>query len=127
MFTGEFREYQEDIIEELLEQLKEHCTTTMSLPPGWGKTMASMFLSWRLGLRSIVIIPLDKVLDGWIATCKKFLPDFIVWVVGRGPCPDNVDIILCMDRRFKNISKEIIPTIGTLIADEVHMLCSIQE
>lgn len=124
-FVGEFREYQDEIIDELWEQLKEYYTTTLSLPPGWGKTMASIYLAWKLGLRTIVIIPLDKVLDGWRTTCKKFLPSFKIWVVGEGKCPKDVDIILCMDGRFKKIPEKIVPTIGTVIADEIHMLCSI--
>ena len=124
-FVGEFRDYQEDIIEELWDQLAEHCTTTMSLPPGWGKTMASSYLGWRLGLRMIVFIPLVTLIPSWKTTFRTFLPGFKVWVVGEGSCSDDVDIILCMDGRFANIPKKIIPTIGTMIVDEAHMLCTI--
>lgn len=124
-FVGEFRDYQEDIIRELLEQLEDHCTTTLGLPPGWGKTMAGIFLAWRLGLRACVLMSLSKVLEGWIQTCKKFIPSLKVWVANSyEDCPEDVDVILCMDGRFSSISPHIIPTIGTLIVDEVHLLCT---
>lgn len=124
-FHGEFRDYQEDIIEELLQQLNEHCSTTLGLPPGWGKTMAGIFLAWRLGLRTLVLMSLTKVLEGWVETCRKFLPGFKIWIVGSGtPCPPDVDVILCMDKRFNQIPEEILPTIGTFIADEFHLLCT---
>lgn len=48
-FRGEFRGYQEEIIEELLQQVNKYLSTTLGLPPGWGKTMAGIFLGWRLG------------------------------------------------------------------------------
>lgn len=124
-FVGNFRDYQEDIMHELLAQIDEYATTTLSLPPGWGKTMAGIFLSWRLGLRTCVMMSLTKVLEGWIKTCDKFLPGFKVWVANSNEdCPEDIDIILCMDGRFSSISPHIIPTIGTLIVDEVHLLCT---
>lgn len=123
-FNEPFRDYQGEVINDLLEQLGHYCTTTLGLPPGWGKTMASIFIGWRVGLRICVIIPLLLVLDGWRETCRKFMPYFKTWVVGEGSCPEDVDIILCMDERFIHIPKHIIPTIGTLIVDEVHMLCT---
>lgn len=124
-FFGKFRDYQEEIIETLLQQINEYSSTTLGLPPGWGKTMAGIFLAWRLGLRALILMSLTKVLEGWVETCRKFIPNFKVWIVGSGtPCPPDVDIILCMDKRFEQIPKEILPTIGTFIADEFHLLCT---
>lgn len=123
-FVGEFREYQEDIIEEALDFLKEFCTVTLSLPPGWGKTMASLYLSWKLGLRTIVLLSIKTLLPSWKESISKFLPNFRVWVVGE-KYVKNPDIILCMDKRVKKIPEDLLSTIGTLICDEVHLLCSI--
>jgi superfamily II DNA or RNA helicase len=123
-FIGTFRDYQTDVIEELLEQLNKYSTTSMGLPPGWGKTMGSLYLGWRLGLRICIVFSLGQVLKGWKKTCSTFTPFFKVWVVGEGDCPDDVDIILCMSKRFKYIPNIIKNSIGTLILDEVHMLCT---
>lgn len=123
-FVGEFRDYQTDVINQLLDQLEEHFTTTLGLFPGWGKTMGTSYLMWRLGLRTIIFSPLKKVTDGWKKTFETFLPHFVVWVVGEGPCPENVDIILCPDRQFEKIPVSMRSTIGTLVADEAHMLCT---
>ena len=124
-FVGELRDYQVEIYDELLEQLKTHSTTTVGLPPGWGKTMAAIRLGLRLGLRMIVIIPLAKVMDSWIPSVEKFAPNFKYWVASNNSeCPEDVDIILTMDGQFKHIPKEIIATVGTVIVDEAHILCT---
>lgn len=124
-FIGVFREYQGDIINELLEHLNQYCSTTVGLPPGWGKTMAGIFLSWRLGLRTLIMMSLAIVLKGWITTCRTFIPHFKFWVVVSGEeCPEDVDVILCMDERFKHIPKHIVSTVGTLIVDEAHLMCT---
>jgi len=124
-FIGEFRDYQEPIIQEILEQIDENFTSTFGLPPGWGKTMGGIFCGWRLGLRICVIVPLINVLEGFMTTCQKFVPHLKLWIVGSNHnCPDDVDIILCMDGRFSDIPLHIKNSIGTLILDEVHLLCS---
>lgn len=123
-FHGEFRDYQEEVIEELLEFLDEFRSVTLGLPPGWGKTMAAIYLAWRLGLRVLIVVPLITVLSGWGETCSKFMKGFKVWISGVGKCPDDVDIILSMDGQVSKIPQEIKSTIGTVIFDEMHMLCS---
>ena len=123
-FCGEFRDYQPNIINDFLHNLEEFFTTTIGVFPGWGKTMAGSYLGWRAGLRMIILSPLTKVSRGWKTTFEIFLPDFKVWVVGEGPFFEDCDIILCMDGRFNQIPQYMVPTIGTVIADEMHILCT---
>lgn len=124
-FEGIFRDYQEQPIEEILELLNQYCTVTIGLPPGWGKTMAACYLSWRLGYRILVLMNLTEVLKGWIKSFGDYLPNFKLWIAGSNkPCPEDVDIILCMTGQFNKISPTIVRTIGTFIADEFHLLCT---
>lgn len=124
-FKGEFRDYQEEIIDQLLDDLDEHSSTTLGLPPGWGKTMAGIFLAWRLGYRVLIICSIKKVFDSWLETFKLFVPNFKVWLAcSKTKCPKDVDIILCMDGQFEHIPNKILRSVGTLIADEVHLLCT---
>ncbi len=121
----EFRDYQDDAVEQLIEFLRNKGTCTASLPPGWGKTVIGGYLAYRCGLRTLITYPLEKVQDGWITTLSTYFPDFKVWIVGQGKCPEDVDFILCMDKRIKKIPKRILKTIGVFIADEIHMMCSL--
>lgn len=124
-FNATFRDYQEAEIDKIFADLNRYGSTTLGFPPGWGKTMFGLFCIWRLGLRGIVLMSMIPVLNGWIESAKEFMPNFKVWVVdSRTECPEDVDIILCMDERFKYIPRHILPTIGTFIADEFHMLCT---
>lgn len=124
-FKGIFRDYQDQPMEEILELLNQYCTVTIGLPPGWGKTMAACYLSWRLGYRTLVLMNLTEVLKGWIKSFSDYLPNFKVWIAGSNrDCPEDVDIILCMTGQFNKINPEIIRTVGTFIADEFHLLCT---
>jgi len=124
-FNATFRDYQEAEIEKIFSDIEGCGSTTLGFPPGWGKTMFGLYCIWRLGLRGMVLMSLLPVLDGWIESIKEFMPDFNVWIVdSRSECPEDVDIILCMDERFKYIPKHILPTIGVFVADEFHMLCT---
>jgi hypothetical protein len=123
-FVGELRDYQAEAVEELLEQLNEHSTTTLGLPPGWGKTKTGIWLLLRLGLRGLIITSRITVVDGWIPSLQECAPDFTVWVVGEMDMPENPDIIVCMDQRVEHIPDEIIWSVGTLILDEMHLLCT---
>jgi len=123
-FTGEFRDYQTDIINELIGDLEEFFTTTIGVFPGWGKSMAALYLIWRLGYRGIVLIPTTKILDGWVKSREIFLKLFKVWIVGVNDYTPDCDIILCMIERVHLISYEILSTVGTLVIDEMHMMCT---
>lgn len=123
-FGVTFRDYQQEPMQEIMNYLDQYYTVTIAVYPGWGKTLAGMYLSIRLGLVTCIMMSLKSVLKGWATTSKMF-PGFKIWVVGGGkPCPEDVDIILCMDGRFEQIPEHIVTQIGTLIIDEVHLLCT---
>jgi hypothetical protein len=122
-FSAKFRDYQLEILPEILELLQQHNSVIIGLPPGWGKTIIATYLLWVLALLPIVIVKQDKVKDGWITTFKKAMPHARVWVVGENN-PAEYDIILCMNERLHYVPDRVKQQVGTLIIDEVHTLTS---
>lgn len=119
-FTGTFRDYQTEIIPEIIECLQKNNTVIIGLPPGWGKTIIAAYLIWMIGLMAVCITKQLKVNQGWVKTFQKVLPGMIVWNVGESARPEKFDIILCMNERTHLIPEYIKNQVGVLIVDEVH-------
>lgn len=132
-FTGTFRDYQTEIIPEIIECLQKNNSVIIGLPPGWGKTIIAAYLIWMIGLLPIVIIKQTKVYTGWQKTFQKVLPSAKIWCVGdkitnsslKSPKTFNdFDIILCMNERLNKIPQEIKKQVGVLIIDETHTIAT---
>ena len=126
-FTGTFRDYQIEIIPEIIECLQKNNTVIIGLPPGWGKTIIAAYLIWMIGLLPIVIVKQSKVYQGWQKTFKKVLPNARVWLVGDEPMPAKFDIILCMNERIHYISEKVRKEVGVLIVDETHTISTMSQ
>lgn len=126
-FTGTFRDYQTEVIPEIIECLQKNNTVIIGLPPGWGKTIIAAYLIWMIGLMAVVIVKQSKVYDSWQKTFKKVLPSARVWLVGDEPMPPNFDIILCMNERIHYIPERIRVQVGVLIVDEVHTVSTMSQ
>lgn len=123
-FIGSFRDYQVEIIPEIIECLNRNKSVIIGLPPGWGKTIIAAYIIQMIGLMALVVVKQSKVYEGWKKTFKKVLPGMIVWCVGDEKIPDKFDIILCMNERIDKIPLFIRIKVGTAVYDETHTLCT---
>lgn len=126
-FTGTFRDYQEEVIPEIIECMQKNNTVIIGLPPGWGKTIMAAYLIWMIGLLPVVIVKQSRVYLGWQKTFKKVLPQCRVWLVGDEPMPSYFDVILCMNERVSKIPLYIKMQVGVLIIDEAHTISTLTQ
>ena len=123
-FTGKLLERQIQPVQEAWTQLQTHGTTTLSLPTGFGKTIIGAYLASGIGKITLVVVSLSSVIPNWIEAFKKNTSARI-WVVGdEAMSTTGVDVIISMDQRVEKIPKEVLNQVGTLIADEAHLLCT---
>lgn len=133
-FNTDLRDYQYSIIEEALQHLKDYHTTTLSLPPGYGKTIMGMFLAYVKRYLTLILIHRDLIAEGWFETIRICFPNLMdkIWYVGEknsawtpkkfpGEYPF---FIICMKGRSHYIPQYILEKIGTLIVDEAHLFCT---
>lgn len=121
-FTGVFRDYQAEVIPEIMECLRKNNTVIIGLPPGWGKTIMAAYIIHLCGGVAFIAVKQSKVYDGWKKTFQKVLPGAKVWCVGDMQKPQNFDIILCMNERLNQIGHLDRMQVMTFIVDETHTL-----
>lgn len=121
-FTGQLREYQLSVENEAFHHLETYGTTTLSLFPGFGKTVLGASLACRFKLLTVVLVHREILADQWEQTFHQNT-SANVWIVGK-KAPSSVDVIICMNTRFNLIPGWMRDLCGTLIIDEAHAFCT---
>jgi hypothetical protein len=130
-FKATFREEQIGIVEEAIVQLENHRTTSLCVPPGWGKTIMGMYLAVSTGLVVAIIVPAMSLVKQWYKTVEICYPELIpnTLVMGklkkdnsRDDIISDIKIIICLDQRVRKLRPSILDMVGTLILDEAHLL-----
>ena len=123
-FIGVMRDYQNEILVEAIEILGKNNSIIIGTPPGSGKTIMASKLWYEIGFLGIVITNRVEVFKGWIKTFKTVCPECTIWIPGNEFPNKMPDIIISMADAVEKIPEEIRLSIGTLIVDEVHLLCT---
>lgn len=121
-FTGQLRDYQTSIVSEARDQLNKYNTTSVHVPVGKGKTVIAAMLSCDYKQAIAVIYPRTKLGTQWKNTFEKYT-NAKCWIVGEKPV-NEANVILCLDRRTKDLPEAYKRMFGVLILDESHMLCT---
>jgi len=130
VFTGKLRPEQEEVVEEALKLMRTTGTVTLGTYPGSGKTVMGAWLSSKIWPEPnkaepvLVIHPLTVLNESWANTFTEFT-DATVWVVdGKSPPAIMPNVIISHDRRVEKIPPAWLKSIGFLILDEAHKLCT---
>lgn len=136
-FGIDLRDYQVEPAEEALQQLKDCATTTLGLPPGWGKTILGAWLGGKANGPVIVFSHRIQICEAWVKTFELCYPQYSdsIWLVGENECKNFVDIpdtdglkvprfIICMDGRIDKVPEYMRDAIAVTIIDEAHLFCT---
>lgn len=125
-FNGQLRDYQIDVFEEMMGILHDKCSVTLSTFPGFGKTILATAAASKLKYRTAVIVNSLILLDQWKNSFEK-TTNSRVQIVDRnfkGKEGDfDFDVFIIMNRQVSKM-EPIRDTIGFLIFDEAHLLCT---
>lgn len=126
-FTGKLRDYQEPLIKSAISQLTEHSTTSLWLPPGYGKTAMGMYLGSNFTTNKPMLIAICKtpLIRSWEGTVREFT-DASMYIVPTGTIDlvklRAAKVIIAMDTRLKKLPSDF--RAGVVIIDEAHMWVS---
>jgi superfamily II DNA or RNA helicase len=118
---------QPDAAEKTISHLKKNGGGVLSLPTGYGKTTVSLYVLSKIGVRTIIIVHKEFLMNQWVERIKQFLPDATIGYI-QGSKIDVVgkDIVIGMlqSLSMKDYEKEIFNDFGLTIIDETHHVCA---
>jgi superfamily II DNA or RNA helicase len=125
-FTKELRKPQLDVIDVVLPKIVGQGGGVISLPCGAGKTVISLYLAQKIGLKTLVLVHKSFLQSQWVDRATTFTNAKIGTI--RGPIIDidDKDIVIGMIQSIsmKDYEKNIFDGFGLVIVDECHHIAS---
>ena len=124
-FSGKLRSLQQIVKKEALKFLNNQGCCLISLYTGAGKTITSIFLATKIGLPCLIIVHRLILIKQWKESIEKVCKDPKIQVLtAKSELKENIDfyIINAINATKKNF--HTFESIGTLIADEVHVMAT---
>lgn len=124
-FTGRLRDEQRKPIEAYLEAARDRARMggILSLPCGFGKTVAALYILSALGVRTMVVVHKDFLLNQWKERIAEFLPDVTIGLVkAKTVDVEGKDVVLAslQSLSMKEYDPALFRGIGMLVIDECH-------
>lgn len=121
-FNGTLKPYQVELVEAFLKGNKNG---TISAGTGSGKTVMGLYIAHKIGLKTIIIVPTDRIFHQWIQRCKTFC-GFTPSIIRGSICEYDKPITVAMLQTLaigKRIDRQsLYKVFGLSIYDEVHRL-----
>lgn len=118
------RDYQKDSIAIIHDELLKNNSCIACLYTGWGKTFASLYISHMLGVKTLIIVNKESLLEQWKEQIIKFtgiVPGIIQGTI------INTEPSICIGMIQSISMKEymdVFKDFGFTIYDETHHYCS---
>lgn len=123
-FTQKLRDKQIFICEKSIKHIKQYGGGVLSVPCGFGKTVCALYIAYRLGLKTLIIIHRSVLLKQWIKSVLEFLciDTSRVGIIRSSRCDiKGKDIVIGMIQTIskRQYSNEF-DNFGFVIHDEAH-------
>jgi len=129
-FNTTLREGQKQVKEEAISALNKRGSIMLALYPGFGKTSLSIFLSSKIGLKTLIICHRIILLNQWEEAIKRFIDDAKVCLVKPGMSNKKIkeaeesQFLLVNAQNVKTLGEDFFKNIGVglVIVDEIHLI-----
>jgi superfamily II DNA or RNA helicase len=124
-FTKSLRDNQKDIIENCIKYIKKNGGGLLSVPCGFGKTVCAIYIAYRLGLKTLIVVHKSNLLQQWIERIKEYLniADDRIGIIQQKKCDvDGKDFVVGMIHTIakRKFDPSIFKGFGFVIYDEAH-------
>lgn len=124
-FNGSLRDYQINIVNKYIDNVKDSGGGLLDVDPGKGKTVMALNIISKLKKKTLVIVHKTFLLNQWIERIEQFLPDARVGKIqGQIIDIDDKDIVIGMLQSLsqKEYPDTLFDCFGLSIYDETHHL-----
>ena len=122
-FNGTLRKLQKEVKKEAIKLLNKSGCCIISLYTGGGKTAVAINITISIRLPTLVVVTRLIIMDQWESSIKKFCPEATIQkVTVKNPPKDGIDFYLVNAINVPKFPENSFNNVGTLIADEMHLL-----
>lgn len=130
-FQGELLARQQDIKNQTLDILQRTGSVLLCLHTGFGKTIFTLYLCSKIGLKVIVLCHRSIIIQQWLESIARYLPTSKVAVLSTAEWKKkgveawkDLDILVCNVINVPKLPRTAFTTFGTCVVDEVHTICT---
>jgi superfamily II DNA or RNA helicase len=136
-FNGSLLPRQLNIREEIVEILNRTQSVVLSLHTGFGKTVMALYFTSKIGYKTIILCHRKIIIDQWISSIKKYLPNASFAVLGEPPKKkerkenpnhladdENPDILIANVINIPKRERDSFANFGLVVVDEIHTICT---
>ena len=123
-FNGKLREEQKVIQSEAITYLNDKGSILIACYPGFGKTITTLSLSSKIGLKTLIFVNRVILIDQWIRSIKSFYEENvkIQLLTANNPIEEDADFYIMNAINTEKRSADDFKHIGLLIVDECHLM-----
>jgi superfamily II DNA or RNA helicase len=124
-FIHSLKPKQIPIVDKYMETANNIGGGIISVPCGYGKTVIALYLIAKLGLKALVIVHKEFLVNQWKERIRQFLPDAKIGRIQSNKIfIENYDIVIGMLQSISMIEydEDIFSKFGFVIYDECHHL-----
>ena len=119
------REYQKRAISEIHTELLKNGSCIACLYTGWGKTFASLYIASLLGVKTIILVNKESLMEQWREQIQKFLNISPGIIQGKNVYTDKcICIGMIQSISMKDYDEDTFKEFSFAIYDETHHYCS---
>ena len=99
----------------------------LSLPTGYGKTTVALHVVSVIGVKTLIIVHKEFLMNQWIERIKQFIPSAKIGIIRQNTVEViGKDIVICMlqSLSMKSYDKHVFNGFGLTVIDETHHICS---
>ena len=120
------RDYQVDIINKSMKQIKEIGGGILTIRPGGGKTYCGINIAIQLKRKTIILVHTSVLLDQWVERINSFVDNAKIGIIKGKVCDiEGKDFVIGMIQTIMNkFDYKTFESFGFVIFDEVHHISS---
>lgn len=127
-FNTTLRSTQKEVKDDCISALNKRGSILISLYPGCGKTALAIYLSSKIGLKTLIICHRIILIEQWIKAIERFIDNPKIGFVKpslslkKMEKAKNSDFLIVNAQNIKTLGEEFFKDVGLVVIDEIHCI-----